>query len=69
VADIPDYIERLGAVIQECESGCAICLEGRCGAVFPELRISDLRSAFNEAMHVAVAHYTECAARAGLLLQ
>jgi hypothetical protein len=66
MATMPDYIERLGAEIQESDSGCAICLEGRSGAFFPELRISELRSAFNKAMHVAVARYTECAARAGV---
>jgi hypothetical protein len=63
---MPDYIERLGAEIQESASGCAICLEGRSGAFFPELRSSELRSAFNEAMHVAVVRYTASAASAGV---
>jgi hypothetical protein len=73
MTDTPDYLERLGATVRANETGCGISHKRQGGAYptggwFPEVRIAELRSSFNQAMHVAVAYYTECVAKAGVKL-
>ena len=66
MTDIPDYMETLGAEIRAGEAGCGISLKDHGGALFQDIEIAELRSRLNDAMHLAVAHYTECIARAGV---
>src|ERR1700722_12303775 len=69
MTDFPDYVETLGAVIRTGKAGCGISLLGHGGAVFPEIEIAELRSRFNEAMHVVVGYYTACMANASIELR
>lgn len=51
------------------DRGCGITLKSEgdeypTGGWFPEIPVSELRPAFNEAMRIAVAHYTDCVAKA-----
>jgi len=69
MTDIPDYVEALGAIIRTGTQGCGISLKEHGGALFPEIESSELRSKFNKAMHVAVAHYTDCIAKARIELE
>ena len=69
MTETPDYLERLGATVRAIETGCGISLKSRgdaspTGGWFPEARIAELHSSLNQAMHVAVAHYTDCVAKA-----
>ena len=66
MTDIPDYMETLGARIREGGPGCGISLKDHGGALFHDIEIAELRSRLNDAMHIAVAHYTECIARASV---
>jgi hypothetical protein len=68
MTEIPDYIETLGARIRAGERGCGISLKDHGGALFQDIEIAELRSRLNEAMHLAVSHYTECLAKAGVEL-
>lgn len=65
-----DHIEILGAEIRVRKQRCGTSLKEangtlHIGALFEDIESAELRSKVNEAMHVAVAHYTEALARAG----
>jgi hypothetical protein len=66
MTDIPDYVETLGARIRVGKTDCGVSLKNHGGALFQDIEIAELRSRLNEAIHFAVAHYTECTARAGV---
>lgn len=69
---MPDYIETLGVRFRTSEIGCGISLRNRNdsvlhgGALFEDVAPEELRSRFNEAMQMAVEHYTSCAGQAGV---
>lgn len=66
MTDSLDYVKTLGAVIRTGEAGSGISLRGHGGAIFPEIDVAELRSRFNEAMHVAVTYYAACVADGGV---
>jgi hypothetical protein len=66
--EIPDYIKTLGVRLRVGAERCGVSLKDHGGALFQDIQIAELRSRINEAMHVAVAHYSECIARAGVEL-
>jgi hypothetical protein len=69
---IPDYIEMLGVRLRTSEIGCGISLRNRddsafhAGALFEGVGPQELRARFNEAMQMAVEHYTRSAGQAGV---
>jgi len=66
MSDTPDYVEILGASVRAGKPGCGISLREHGGAIFQDIGAAQLRSKVNEAIQVAVGHFTECAARAGV---
>lgn len=61
-----DYVETLGVRISADKTDCGVSLQDHGGALFQDIEIAELRSRLNEAIHVAVEHYTGCMARAGV---
>src|ERR1700761_2149815 len=61
-----DYVETLGVRISVDKTDCGVSLQDHGGALFQDIEIAELRARLNEAIHVAVEHYTGCMARAGV---
>jgi hypothetical protein len=66
MTNITDYMATLGARISAGKTDCGVSLKDHGGGLFQDIDIAELRSKLNEAIHIAVAHYTECTARAGV---
>lgn len=67
VPSIPDYLDRLGVTIEVTPTHCMV-RHGVGSAMFGGIGSDELRAKLNEAMQVAVSHYADRIAAAGVAM-